>query len=113
MKQLAVKSNSKARVKEDNMLADYWAVKESEGVETFILSDKEFLNKYSSLKYFSSLGSIETFAVYQVDECSVCLKSFNVIINDRVQLKFYMQSESKYCRVCGHFKSSIENTNTL
>lgn len=110
MKQLATQSNSKATINENNMLSDYWEVTNKNGIETFVFSDNEFLKKYSSKNYFSSLKSLETFAVYNVEECCVCLESFNVIINDRIHLKSYAQSKNKCCRVCGHFQSSIEKS---
>lgn len=108
MKQLATKSNCITTIDENKMLADYWAINKLNDIEEFVFSDKEFLNKYSETILFLSLRSIETFAVYEVNECSVCLKPFNVIINDRTQLKLYMSSNNKCCKICAQFKSSIE-----
>lgn len=109
MKQLATKLSSIATVDENAMLADYWAINIINDIEEFVFSDREFLNKYSNTIPFFNLNNIETFAVYNVNECSVCLKSFNVIINDRIHLREYNLSNTKYCRICAHFKSSIEN----
>lgn len=109
MKQLAIKSNCIATTDENKMLADYWAIKTNKGIEKFVFSDKEFLNKYSNTTLFLNLRNIETFAIYEVNKCDVCLKPFNVIINDRMHLKKYALSNIKSCRVCTHFKSSIES----
>lgn len=112
MKQLGILSNSNATIEEKKMLADYWEVIKGNGSETFLFSDSEFFNKYNTENYFSNLRVMEAFTIYQVNQCSVCLKPFKVVINDRAHLKSYMQSKSKCCRVCGHFDSSIKKSNT-
>ena len=111
MKQIGQISNNSIATKEDNkMLSDYWKVIIKDGVESLALSDNEFLKKYSDEKTFSNLRTIETFAVYEVQECSVCLKPFNVVINDRNHLKLYSQTKNKCCRLCEHYQSSIEKS---
>jgi hypothetical protein len=112
MKQLGKMSNRSVSEKENQMLTDYWQVERENGIETFVFSDNEFLKKYGSTNYFKKLRSLETFAIYQIEECSVCLKPFTMVLNDRTHVKSYMQSKNKCCRICGHFQTSIENTNT-
>lgn len=105
MKQLGILSNSNATKEEKKMLADYWEVIKGNGSETFLFSDSEFFNKYNTENHFSNLRVMEAFTIYQVKQCSVCLKPFKVVINDRAHLKSYMQSTNKCCRVCGRFDS--------
>jgi hypothetical protein len=112
MKQLGKMSNRNISKRESQMLADYWQVERENSVETFVFSENEFLKKYVSTNYFKKLRSLETFAIYQVEECSVCLKPFTMVLNDRTHVKSYIQSKNKCCRVCGHFDSSIKNSNT-
>ncbi|WP_159295469.1 hypothetical protein [Tenacibaculum maritimum] len=108
MKQIGQISNSTATKKDNEMLSDYWKVKSKNDIEGFVFSDNEFLKRYSSNKSFSNLKSIETFAVYRVSKCDVCLEPFNVIINDRNHLREFLQSKIKCCRVCKIYQSSIK-----
>ncbi len=110
MKQLALIPNKTISKKEIKMLEDYWAIEENNRIEIFVLTNNEFLKKYIDTGYFSNLRNIEILAIYQVEECNVCLNSFNIVINDRAHLESYSQSKNKCCRVCGHFQSSIENS---
>ena len=55
---------------------------------------------------------MEAFTIYQVNQCSFCLKPFKVVINNRAHLKSYIQSKNKCCRVCEHFESYIKKSNT-
>ena len=112
MKQLGKMSNRNISKNENQMLTDYWLVERENDIETFVFSENEFLKKYGSSNYFKKLRSLETFAIYQIEECSVCLKPFTMVLNDRTHVKSYMQSKNKCCRVCGHFQTSIENSNT-
>lgn len=113
MKQLALIPNNTISKKEIKMLKDYWAIEENSGIETFVFSNNEFLKKYIDTGYFSNLRNIETLAIYQVEECTVCLNSFNIVINDRAHLKSYSQSVNKTCRVCSHYQSSIETISNI
>ncbi|WP_299671659.1 hypothetical protein [uncultured Polaribacter sp.] len=112
MKQLGKMSNRSVTKRESQMLTDYWQIERENGIETFVFSENEFLKKYASTSYFKKLRSLETFAIYQVEECSVCLKPFTMVLNDRTHVKSYMQSKNKCCRICGHFDTSIKNSNT-
>jgi hypothetical protein len=105
-------SNRSLTKRENQMLADYWQVERENGIETFVFSENEFLKKYASTSYFKKLRSSETFAIYQIEECSVCLKPFTMVLNDRTHVKSYMKSKNKCCRLCGHFDASIKNSKT-
>lgn len=92
------------------MLQDYWEFEESaEGQQVFSMSDQAFLSKYSNQYCYQALLSVTFYAVFDVDECDVCLRPFKVIINSREHFFAYRDKKKKVCRICENYNTSIND----
>lgn len=105
MKQKEIIIDPKLGIETQKMVEMYFAVKTVNGIEGFILSEKEFLNNYQGIYALNELRSANYHAVYTVDSCDICMKPFDTIINDRNHLYRYLQATYKLCVGCQVFHS--------
>ncbi len=71
------------------MIEMYFAIKTVNGIEGFIFTEEELLQKYKNTYSFNDFRSAKYYAIFEVSQCSNCGKSFKVIVRNRSE--FYHQ----------------------
>jgi len=100
MKQKEIVINPNVSPDAEAIITAYFAAKTVNGIEGFILSEDEFVNKHKDSYAFHEFFSARYHAVYGVIGCNICLKPFDVNINDRQHLYQYAQADYRLCSKC-------------
>ena len=107
MKQKEIVISQELSPDAEKIIQEYFAVKTVNYIEGFIISEKDFLNKFQGTYAYKEIRSAKYCAVYTVDKCDICWKSYDVIINDRSHLDNYLQANYKLCSSCKVFHHGL------
>lgn len=107
MKQKNIVINGKLSLDAERIIDEYFAVKRVNKIEGFIVANEDFINRHQGTYAYRELRSANYHAVYTVDKCDICLKPYDIIINDRIHLYEYLQATYKLCKSCKRFHSGL------
>lgn len=107
MKQKQIVINSKLSIDAEQLIEEYFAVKRVGEIEGFVVAEEDFNKRHKKTYPFRELKKADFHAVYQIDQCDICFKSFEIAINDRKHLTNYLQATYKLCQGCKIFHASM------
>ena len=109
MKQKEIVINGKLSIDAEEMINDYFKTHLVNNIETFVLSDKEFLDKYEGTYCFKELNPTKQYAIYTI-ECIMCFKAHDTIINSRESFYRYVGADFRLCSKCFNTQIKLYNS---
>lgn len=113
MKQKRIVMNSKLSIDAEQLIEEYFAVKRVGNVEGFIVAEDDFNKRHCKTYPFRELKKADFHAVYEVEECLICLEPFEAFINDRQHLSNYLQATYKLCERCKMIDALVKHTTSI
>lgn len=110
MKQKGIIITDKLSLDAEQLIYEYFAVKRIGKIEGFIVSEEEFINRHQGTYAYQEMMQADYHAVYKVQSCDICFKSFKVNIISREHLNKYFRAKYKLCRGCQKFHFHLSHT---
>jgi len=99
MKQKEIIINGKLSIDAEEMIHEYFKTQTVNGIEDFVMLEKDFLDKYKGNYCLNEWSTIKQYAIYTID-CFMCFKSYDVIIESREKFYTYAEADYRLCSKC-------------
>ncbi|WP_027126298.1 hypothetical protein [Gelidibacter mesophilus] len=107
MKQKEVIFYEELSLEAKELAREYFAVRRVNGIEGFILSEEEFIDRYKGTNAYKELKSKYYHPVYTIDECDSCAKPFDIDVESRDDLNRQIKNPPKLCLGCRNMSFSL------
>ena len=107
MKQKKIVINGNYTLEGEKLIGEYFETKNKNGIEGFVSSIEEFNARHKNTYALIELSNPDYHAIYSVDKCDICFKSYDAIIVNRNHLYQHLNATYRLCNTCKNLHENM------